>query len=32
VLLPGGDRHALEAVEDSSLLVTVVLPQAQPRA
>ena len=30
VLLPGGDLHALEAVEDSSLLVTVVL--AQPGA
>ena len=28
VLLSGGDRHALEAVEDSSLLVTVVLAQA----
>jgi quercetin dioxygenase-like cupin family protein len=27
VLLPGGDRHAVEAVDDSSLLVTVVLPQ-----
>ncbi len=28
VLLPGGDLHALDAVEDSSLLVTVVLAQA----
>ena len=28
VLLPGGDRHAVEAVEDCSLLVTLVLPQA----
>jgi quercetin dioxygenase-like cupin family protein len=28
VLLPGGDRHSVEAVEDSSLLVTVLLPQA----
>lgn len=25
VLLPGGDRHAVEAVEDCSLLVTVLL-------
>ena len=32
VLLPGGDRHALEAVEDSSLLVTVVLAAAPVRA
>lgn len=30
VLLPGGSRHALQALEDSSLLVTVVL--AQPGA
>lgn len=29
VLLPGGDLHALEAVEDSSLLVTVVLVPAE---
>jgi len=28
VLLPGGDRHSVEAVEDSSLLVTVALAQA----
>ena len=28
VLLPGGDLHALDAVEDSSLLVTIVLAQA----
>ena len=28
VLLPGGDRHSVEAVEDSSLLVTVVLAQS----
>ncbi len=27
VLLPGGDRHSVEAVDDSSLLVTVLLPQ-----
>ena len=27
VLLPGGDRHSVEAVADSSLLVTVVLAQ-----
>jgi quercetin dioxygenase-like cupin family protein len=27
VLLRGGDRHAVEAVEDSSLLVTVLLAQ-----
>ena len=26
-VLAGGDRHALEAVEDSSLLVTIVLAQ-----
>ena len=30
VLLPGGDRHSVEAVDDSSLLVTVLL--AQPSA
>jgi quercetin dioxygenase-like cupin family protein len=28
VLLPGGDLNALDAVEDSSLLVTIVLAQA----
>ena len=28
VLLPGGDLHALDAIEDSSLLVTIVLAQA----
>jgi quercetin dioxygenase-like cupin family protein len=28
VLLPGGDRHALDAIEDSSLLVTILLAQS----
>ena len=32
VLLPGGDRHSVQAVEDCSLLVTVVLAQAHPPA
>ena len=30
VLLPGGDVHALEALEDSSFVVTVLLTQAAP--
>ena len=30
VLLRGGDRHSVEAVEDSSLLVTVLLARPEP--
>jgi len=31
VLLPGGDRHSVEALDDSSLLVTVLLSAAGGR-
>jgi quercetin dioxygenase-like cupin family protein len=30
--LPGSGKHALRAVEDSSLLVTILLEHKQPRA
>ena len=32
VLLPGGDRHSLEAAEDSSLLVAVLLARPEVTA